>query len=82
MALVLMSRGSSWRKYCGMKRWQNHKFLKGKPDYQVVVLAGQGHIVGYGIPSRVATTTQGKQLVQRSVLLSPLKMPQLEKTNR
>ena len=48
------------------------KFLKAKPDYQVVVLAGQGHIVyGYGIPSRVARRLKGKQLVQRSVLLSP-----------
>lgn len=41
------------------------------PDYQVVVLAGQGHIVyGYGIPSRVARRLNDKQLVQRSVLLS------------
>ncbi len=41
------------------------------PDYQVVVLAGQGHIVyGYGIPSRVARRINDKQLVQRSVLLS------------
>ncbi|MBD2774685.1 ChaN family lipoprotein [Iningainema tapete] len=47
------------------------KFIKAKPDYQVVVLAGQGHIIyGYGIPSRVARHHKGK-LIQRSVLLSP-----------
>lgn len=46
--------------------------LKANPDYQVVVLAGQGHIVcGYGIPSRVARRLKDKKPVQRSVLLSP-----------
>src|SRR4028118_1600443 len=31
------------------------QFLKANPNYQVVVLAGTGHIIyGYGIPSRVA----------------------------
>jgi uncharacterized iron-regulated protein len=50
------------------------KSLKANPDYQVVVLAGQGHIIyGYGIPSRVARRLNDKQLVQRSVLLSPPK---------
>ena len=48
------------------------QFLQANPDYQVVVVAGQGHIVyGYGIPSRVARRLNDKQLVQRSVLLSP-----------
>lgn len=48
------------------------QFLQANPDSQVVVLAGQGHIVyGYGIPSRVARRLKNKQLVQRSVLLSP-----------
>ncbi len=48
-------------------------FLQANPDYQVVVLAGQGHIVyGHGIPSRVARRMKDKNLVQRSVLLSPL----------
>lgn len=48
------------------------QFLQANPDYQVVVLVGQGHIVyGYGIPSRVARRMQDKHLVQRSVLLSP-----------
>ncbi len=47
------------------------KFVKTHPDYQVIVLAGQGHIIyGYGIPSRVARRLNGK-LIQRSVLLSP-----------
>jgi uncharacterized iron-regulated protein len=47
------------------------QFLQANPDYQVVVLAGQGHIVyGYGIPSRVARRLKDKQFVQRSVLLS------------
>lgn len=48
------------------------QFLQANPDYQVVVLVGQGHIVyGYGIPSRVARRMQGKPLIQYSVLLSP-----------
>lgn len=51
------------------------QFLKIQPTKQLVVLAGQGHIVyGYGIPSRVTRrlNKHGKQdLVQRSVLLSP-----------
>ncbi len=47
------------------------KFIRANPDYQVVVLAGQGHIIyGYGIPSRVARRLQDKQVIQRSVLLS------------
>jgi len=46
------------------------QFLKAHPDYQVVVLAGQTHIVyGYGIPSRVARRLNNNQFVQRSVLL-------------
>ena len=48
------------------------QFLQANPDYQVVVLVGQGHIIyGYGIPSRVARRMQDKHPVQRSVLLSP-----------
>ncbi len=47
------------------------QFLKTHPDYQVVVLAGQAHIVyGYGIPSRVARRL-GNKIVQRSILLNP-----------
>lgn len=45
------------------------QFIKANPDDQVVVLAGQAHIVyGYGIPSRVARRLNNNQLVQRSVL--------------
>jgi uncharacterized iron-regulated protein len=44
------------------------QFIKANPDYQVVVLAGQTHIVyGHGIPSRVARRLNN-QLIQRSVL--------------
>ena len=45
------------------------QFIYAHPDYQVVVLAGRGHIAyGYGIPSRVARRLNNQQLVQRSVL--------------
>ncbi len=48
------------------------QFLKANPNYQVVVLAGQGHIIyGYGIPSRVSRHLGNDKIVQRSVLLSP-----------
>lgn len=44
------------------------QFHQSQPRYQIVVLAGQGHIVyGHGIPSRVARRLQ---VTQRSVLLS------------
>ncbi len=44
------------------------QFINANPDYQVVVLAGKGHIVcGYGIPSRVTRRINSNQLVQRSV---------------
>ncbi len=47
------------------------KFVKANPDYQVVVLAGLGHIIyGYGIPNRVERRIQDAKLIQRSVLLS------------
>lgn len=53
------------------------QWLKANPDDQVVVLAGQAHIVyGYGIPSRVARRLNNHQLVQRSVLFGvPPKEP-------
>lgn len=55
------------------------KFLAKKPNYQVVVLVGQGHIVyNYGIPSRVARRINKRQFRQSSVLLSP---PQDEQTD-
>jgi uncharacterized iron-regulated protein len=50
------------------------KYVKSKPDHQVIVLAGMGHIVyGYGIPSRVERRLKGENFAnftQRSVLLS------------
>jgi uncharacterized iron-regulated protein len=46
-------------------------FVKANPDYQVIVLAGRGHIVfGYGIPSRLKRRLGSGKLIQRSVLLS------------
>jgi uncharacterized iron-regulated protein len=46
------------------------QFHQANPDYQVVVLVGQGHVVyDYGIPSRVARRLNAEQLVQRTVLL-------------
>ena len=48
------------------------KFVQANPDFQVIVLAGQGHIIyGYGIPSRVARRLGESNLVQRTVLLNP-----------
>ena len=46
------------------------KFVKANHKHQVVVIAGQGHIIyGYGIPSRVARRMP-QQFLQFSVLLS------------
>lgn len=56
------------------------QFIKANPDYQVLVLAGRGHIVyGYGIPSRVARRLNNNQLVQRSVLFG---VPEAGKSKR
>lgn len=45
------------------------QFVQANPDYLVVVIVGQGHIIyGDGIPSRVARRVQVKQ---RSLLLNP-----------
>lgn len=51
------------------------RFAIENPDYQVVAIAGQGHILyGYGIPSRVERRLNGqsgsRRFVQRSLLLS------------
>ena len=47
------------------------QFIAARPNYQVVVLAGKGHVVyGYGIPSRVSRRINDRPLVQRSVLLN------------
>ncbi|MEQ9482890.1 ChaN family lipoprotein [Coleofasciculus sp. F4-SAH-05] len=54
-------------------------FLTANPDYQVVVIAGRGHIVyGYGIPSRVARRLSYRPLIQRSVLFG---MPEAVEEN-
>ena len=56
-------------------------FIATNPNYQVVVVAGQGHVMyGYGIPSRVARRRDG--LVQRSLLLSPANMPERDGNNQ
>lgn len=47
------------------------QFAKANPDYQVVVLAGQGHIVyGYGIPGRVERRLGVGKVKMRSVLFN------------
>lgn len=47
------------------------QFLTRHQNYQVLVLAGQTHIIyGYGIPSRVSRRINSDKFVQRSVLLS------------
>lgn len=46
--------------------------LKTNPQRQVVVLAGQGHLVyGYGIPSRVSRRMAQPNFSQRIILLNP-----------
>ncbi|MEG4800151.1 ChaN family lipoprotein [Microcoleus sp. ARI1-B5] len=47
------------------------QFVKANPDYQVVVLAGKGHIMyGYGIPSRVERRLGVGKVKARSILFS------------
>lgn len=47
------------------------EFVKANPDYQVIVLAGKGHIVyGYGIPSRVERRLGVGKVKMRSVLFN------------
>ncbi len=51
------------------------QFVTENPDYQVVVIAGQGHVIyGYGIPDRVARRLRESRQ-QHRVLLNP--MPQI-----
>jgi uncharacterized iron-regulated protein len=46
------------------------QFYQANPDYQIVVLAGEGHIIyGYGIPNRVARRIDQNSFRQLSVLL-------------
>lgn len=50
------------------------QFVKANPDYQVVVLAGKGHIIyGYGIPSRVERRLGVGKVKVRSVLFNSSK---------
>ena len=53
------------------------QFVKTNPDYQVVVLAGKGHIIyGYGIPSRVERRLGVGNVKVRSILFnSPTDTP-------
>lgn len=54
------------------------QFVKANPDYQVVVLAGKGHIIyGYGIPSRVERRLGVGKVKARSVLFNSSKNPLL-----
>ncbi|MEG4070008.1 ChaN family lipoprotein [Microcoleus sp. Pol11C2] len=54
------------------------EFFKANPDYQVVVLAGKGHIIyGYGIPSRVERRLGVGNVKMRSVLLNSSDNPVL-----
>jgi uncharacterized iron-regulated protein len=47
------------------------KFVTQHPEYQVVVLAGSGHIANrYGIPNRVARRMRTADFTHKSVLLS------------
>ncbi|PSB39031.1 hypothetical protein C7B69_02570 [filamentous cyanobacterium Phorm 46] len=49
------------------------QFVKANPDYQVVVLAGKGHIIyGYGIPSRVERRLGVGSVKVRSILFTSL----------
>lgn len=49
------------------------QFVKANPDYQVVVLAGKGHIIyGYGIPSRVERRLGVGNVQVRSILFTSL----------
>lgn len=55
-------------------------FRQANPDYQIVVLAGQAHIVyGYGIPNRVERRIQEQKFIQRSVLLNVPEVTPVEK---
>lgn len=49
------------------------KFYQANPNYQIIVLAGQGHIIhGYGIPNRVQRRIKNKSFVQQWQLLEDL----------
>jgi uncharacterized iron-regulated protein len=59
------------------------EFVKANPDYQVIVLAGKGHIIyGYGIPSRVERRLGTGKVKARSVLFSSPQNPPLSADKR
>ncbi|HIK29077.1 MAG: ChaN family lipoprotein [Oscillatoriaceae bacterium SKW80] len=48
------------------------QFALANPDYQIIVIAGQGHIqYGHGIPSRVQRRIGSENFLQRLILLNP-----------
>lgn len=48
------------------------QFALTNPDYQIIVIAGQGHIqYGHGIPSRVQRRIGSENFLQRLILLNP-----------
>jgi uncharacterized iron-regulated protein len=59
------------------------KFIAENPDYQVIILVGEGHIVyDYGIPSRVERRLHSSPLTQYSILFqSPDEEPISRKEN-
>lgn len=59
------------------------QFITPNPDYQVVVIAGKGHIIyGYGIPSRVARRINTPDFLQHSLLFGVAEDGKLEGENR
>lgn len=58
------------------------KFWQAHPEYQIIVLAGKGHIAyGYGIPSRVQRRL-GDRVSQRSVFLGDAPQSSPEETKK
>lgn len=59
------------------------QFITANPDYQVVVIAGKGHIIyGYGIPSRVARRINTPDFLQHSLLFGIAEDGKLEGANK
>lgn len=58
------------------------QFITANPDYQVVVIAGKGHIIyGYGIPSRVSRRLNTPDFIQHTVLFGVTENGKLEGEN-
>ncbi|MCP2726975.1 ChaN family lipoprotein [Limnofasciculus baicalensis] len=59
------------------------QFIIANPDYQVVAIAGKGHIIyGYGIPSRVARRINTPDFLQYSLLFGVAEDGKLDGENR